>query len=72
MRIDNYHHMQAPIEAPDNSVAIAAEAEYIGNAIKEARRHLGDAEIAAGAENARRAKQAIRSAMDCLSDLVED
>lgn len=72
MLMTNDHHIAAPIEAPDDSLAIAAESEYIRNAIGEARLHLNDADTAAGNENVWKAKQAIQSALDVLSDLVED
>lgn len=72
MLMTNYHHIAAPIEAPDDSLAIAAESEYIRAAIGDARKHLDDADNAAGAENVWKAKQAIQSALDVLSDLVED
>lgn len=70
MRIDNYHHIAAPIEAPDDSLAIAAEAEYIANSIGEAMLALNDAKVAAGNENVWKAKQHIQCALDCLSELV--
>ena len=41
MLITNHHHIEAPIEAPDDSLAIAAEAEYIRGAIGEARLQFG-------------------------------
>lgn len=72
MLIANHNHLQAPIEAPDDSLVIAAESEYIRNAIGDARKHLDDADNAAGNENAWKARQAIQSALDCLSDLMED
>lgn len=57
---------------PDDSLVIAAESEYIRNAICDARKHLDDADNAAGNENVWKAKQAVQSALDVLSDLVED
>ena len=72
MLMTNWHHIAAPIEAPDDSLVIAAEAEYIDAAIGEAMVHLSDAKNAAGAERIGKAKEHVQAALDCLSQIVED
>lgn len=56
----------------DDSLAIAAEAEYIDNAIGEALIHLADAQNAARNEHNGKAREHVQSALDCLAQIVED
>lgn len=70
MQVTNWKHAEDTRMPPDDSVAIAAESKYIHQAIVEARMHLNDADIAAGAESLYKAKQHIQSALEVLADLV--
>ena len=62
MRIDNWQHLQAPIEAPDDSEERAAFAGYVLDTLPRVRALLDALESAAKRENTHEAQEAIRNA----------
>lgn len=71
MIVTNHNHIQARIEAPDNSVAIAAEAEHIDGCIGEAMLALHEAKTAAQNERSTEAKAHIQRALWSLQEAME-
>lgn len=71
MILSNHNHISAPCCPPDDSIAIAAESEYLDGTIGEIKLLLCEAETAARAEQPWRAKAVLQRVKDLL-DEIED